>query len=441
MTGVGRASPASAGASTRSTARRSASSASSRTPGGSGSTGCSPGVAHVRRLAGLARHDAAARRRRQHRVDLAGRFAEFVARLDGGDRPAHRHPAAGRLADALTDGVASLTQVDRADAVAGRPGPARARPGRGRRRRRAATPRCGCPTSGRCSATTSPGRPTRANFRTGTPHRLHDGADAVGAAPGRLPARPRRRRLPPGGVVDGDDVLARDPLTGERDPRSEDRQLLLDAIVAATETLVVTYTGADEHTGQPRPPAVPLGELLDALDRTTAGAGPRPDRGRPPAAAVRPPQRRRPAGSASRRRSPSTGRCWPPRGRAGAAAGPAAVPPSRCPPLTRRLPTTTSRWPTSSTSSATRSRASSAALDLTLPWDVDERRRRDAGRDRPAGDVGRRRPDARRHARAASTPTRRATPSGAAARCRPASSAGARPRRSREPAMASRSPR
>ena len=53
------------------------------------------------------------------------------------------------------------------------------------------------------------------------------------------------------GLVDGDDVLARDPVTGERDIRSEDRQLLLDAIGAATETLVVTYTGANEHTGQP----------------------------------------------------------------------------------------------------------------------------------------------------------------------------------------------
>ena len=40
------------------------------------------------------------------------------------------------------------------------------------------------------------------------------------------------------GVVDGDDVLARDPMTGERDIRSEDRQLLLDAIGAATEKLV-----------------------------------------------------------------------------------------------------------------------------------------------------------------------------------------------------------
>jgi exodeoxyribonuclease V gamma subunit len=58
-------------------------------------------------------------------------------------------------------------------------------------------------------------------------------------------------------------------MTGERDIRSEDRQLLLDAIGAATERLVITYTGANEYTGQRKPPAVPLTELLDTLDITT----------------------------------------------------------------------------------------------------------------------------------------------------------------------------
>jgi exodeoxyribonuclease V gamma subunit len=122
------------------------------------------------------------------------------------------------------------------------------------------------------------GRPTRANFRTGTltvctmvpmrsvPHRV---VALVGLDDGVFP------RV---GAVDGDDVLARRPCTGERDPRSEDRQLLLDAVLAATETLVVTYTGANEYSGQPRPPAVPLGELLDALD-ATADAGDLPGAG------------------------------------------------------------------------------------------------------------------------------------------------------------------
>jgi exodeoxyribonuclease V gamma subunit len=116
------------------------------------------------------------------------------------------------------------------------------------------------------------GRPTRANFRTGTltvctmvpmrsvPHRV---VCLVGLDDGVVPRA---------GFVDGDDVLARRPMTGERDVRSEDRQLLLDAIMAATETLVVTYTGANEHTGLSVPPAVPLGEILDSLDTVTAGS-------------------------------------------------------------------------------------------------------------------------------------------------------------------------
>jgi len=112
------------------------------------------------------------------------------------------------------------------------------------------------------------GRPTRANFRTGhltictmvpmrsVPHRV---VCLLGLDDGVFPR---------GTHVDGDDILARRPRMGERDRRSEDRQLFLDAILAAKEKLVVLYTGADERTGAGRPPAVPLGELLDVLERT-----------------------------------------------------------------------------------------------------------------------------------------------------------------------------
>jgi exodeoxyribonuclease V gamma subunit len=119
------------------------------------------------------------------------------------------------------------------------------------------------------------GRPTRASFRTGTltvctlvpmrsvPHRV---VCLLGLDDGTFPRQSTR---------DGDDLLARDPWIGERDPRSEDRQLLLDAICAAEEHLVITYSGADDRTGAAIPPAVPLGEVLDALDRTarTAAGG------------------------------------------------------------------------------------------------------------------------------------------------------------------------
>ena len=112
------------------------------------------------------------------------------------------------------------------------------------------------------------GRPTRASFRTGTltvctlvpmrsvPHRV---VCLLGMDDGAFPRQ---------GIADGDDVLARDPRTGERDVRSEDRQLFLDAICAAQEHLVITYTGADPRTGAQVPPCVPLGELLDAVDTT-----------------------------------------------------------------------------------------------------------------------------------------------------------------------------
>ncbi|RYB89156.1 exodeoxyribonuclease V subunit gamma [Nocardioides glacieisoli] len=201
-------------------------------------------------------------------LDLVGRFAEFVERVHSFTDAAERATSVTDWTTALSEAVHRLTstpvtevwqvaqfdrEVSRIAAGAGDSGTTL----------RQADVRALLQQRLR-------GRPTRSNFRTGTltvctmvpmrsvPHRV---VCLVGLDDGVFP------RV---STVDGDDVLARRPRTGERDLRSEDRQLFLDAITAATERLVITYTGRGEHTGAERPPAVPLGELLDALDRTAA---------------------------------------------------------------------------------------------------------------------------------------------------------------------------
>ncbi|MFD6394585.1 exodeoxyribonuclease V subunit gamma [Nocardia sp. NPDC060259] len=194
-------------------------------------------------------------------VDLAGRFAEFVDRLAvclrdlRGPRPAAEWTAVLlRAVDLLTD-VPDAHSWIRTEA---------------RREIVAATEHAGATPlrladvavllTGRLA-----GGPGRANFRTGeltvctlvpmrsVPHKV---VLLLGLDDDVFP-RP--------GTVDGDDLLARDPLVGERDARSEDRQLLLDAIMAAGEKLLILHTGADPVTGAARPPAVPVAELLDIL--------------------------------------------------------------------------------------------------------------------------------------------------------------------------------
>lgn len=200
-------------------------------------------------------------------VDLAGRFAEFVDRLAvclrdlRGPRPAHEWATVlGRALDLLTD-VPDAQAWVRIEA---------------RQELAAATEHAGevslrLADVGVLLRSRLAARPTRANFRTGeltvctmvpmrsVPHRvvvLLGLDDEV---------------FPRASAADGDDVLAREPLLGERDPRSEDRQLLLDAILAARDTLLVLHTGADPVSGAHRPPAIPVAELLDAL-RAHVGA-------------------------------------------------------------------------------------------------------------------------------------------------------------------------
>jgi exodeoxyribonuclease V gamma subunit len=203
-------------------------------------------------------------------IELAGRFAELIARLRGFlDALAAAHPLAewARLtadaADALTLTAgrdrwqrSELQRVlDTLVSEAGAEDDAPIGPGEFRAH----------------LAARLAGRPTRANFRTGhltvctlmpmrsVPHRV---VCLLGLDDGAFPRR---------AAHDGDDLLLADPHIGERDPRSEDRQLLLDALMAATERLIVTYTGNDERTNAERPPAVPIGELLDAVRDTVQG--------------------------------------------------------------------------------------------------------------------------------------------------------------------------
>lgn len=198
-------------------------------------------------------------------VDLVGRLAEFVDRLTAtlheldGARPATEWFATLDRAIALLTDVSPADRWQQTEAA-----------------RAVDAVRTATGTTLRLAdvvALLEPhlvGRPTRANFRTGAltvcslapmravPHRV---IALLGMDDGAFPR---------GSGRDGDDILARDPLVGERDARQEDRQLFLDAVTSAREHLVVVYSGADERTGAPRPPAVPVGELLDAVDAAVA---------------------------------------------------------------------------------------------------------------------------------------------------------------------------
>ncbi|MEO5901901.1 MAG: exodeoxyribonuclease V subunit gamma, partial [Ilumatobacteraceae bacterium] len=112
------------------------------------------------------------------------------------------------------------------------------------------------------------GRPGRANFRTGhltictlvpmrsVPHRV---VCLLGLDDGAFPRH---------GAPDGDDLVERTRQVGDHDVRSEDRQLLLDALLAATDHVVITFSGRDERSNVALPPSVPIGELLDVIDAT-----------------------------------------------------------------------------------------------------------------------------------------------------------------------------
>ncbi len=208
-------------------------------------------------------------------VDLVGRLAELVSRLvEITDRCRDAQPVAGWVA-LMRDALELLTAVAPADSWQ----VAHAHAELGRLTETAGQDADALLTLAEMTAVLGEafrGRPGRSNFRTGSltlctmhpmrsvPHRV---VCLLGVDDGVFPRR---------GRLDGDDVTAVDQRVGDPDPRSEDRQLLLDAVLAAQEHLVVVFAGMDPRTGADIPPAVPVKELMDALDLTVTTEDGRP---------------------------------------------------------------------------------------------------------------------------------------------------------------------
>ena len=163
-------------------------------------------------------------------IDLAGRLAELLDRLERCLTALDAARTVAEWMDALRTGVRDLADVPADDAWQF-PQLERelARAAAGDRGDRGSDIELRLADVRALLGSRLAGRPTRANFRTGTltvctmvpmrsvPHRV---VCLLGLDDGVFPRA---------GFVDGDDVLARRPRTGEREGRSEDRQLLLDA--------------------------------------------------------------------------------------------------------------------------------------------------------------------------------------------------------------------
>ena len=71
----------------------------------------------------------------------------------------------------------------------------------------------------------------------------------------------------------GFDLMRFHRTLGDISPRDEDRHLFLDAILATSDRLIITCQGQDVRDQRPRPPSVPVQELLDILEQTDAAIG------------------------------------------------------------------------------------------------------------------------------------------------------------------------
>jgi exodeoxyribonuclease V gamma subunit len=66
-----------------------------------------------------------------------------------------------------------------------------------------------------------------------------------------------------GGEADGDDLVARQQLLGDVDPRPDERRALLDCVLSAGDRLVITCTGRNVKSNKRVPLVTPLAEFVD----------------------------------------------------------------------------------------------------------------------------------------------------------------------------------
>jgi exodeoxyribonuclease V gamma subunit len=69
------------------------------------------------------------------------------------------------------------------------------------------------------------------------------------------------------GDSEGDDLIAMDPLMGDTDMRTANRRVLLDAVLAASEQLIITCNGSSVKNNTRVPFITPLAELVDFCGR------------------------------------------------------------------------------------------------------------------------------------------------------------------------------
>ncbi|AMW05937.1 exodeoxyribonuclease V subunit gamma [Gemmatimonas phototrophica] len=67
------------------------------------------------------------------------------------------------------------------------------------------------------------------------------------------------------------DIMASDIRLGDRDPRADDRQLVLDTIMSAGDRLLLSYVGRSQKNNAELAPSIVVAELLDQLDLMCPG--------------------------------------------------------------------------------------------------------------------------------------------------------------------------